>query len=143
MSDPQEIQHLLTRMALHDLLTTYCRGADRSDEVLLGSVFHEDAVIDVGVYAGPASAFVTMITDYMREAYETTFHAVTNEWMQIDGNRAQGESYIIAFTRKRGGTGEEKLEGGRYLDEFERRSGAWKLTSRRYLQAWSVSPAAE
>jgi hypothetical protein len=65
---------------------------------------------------------------------------VTNEWFLIDGDRAIGESYVVAVARLRGEMSErDVLTFGRYFDRFERRSGHWKFTERRFVLDHSVT----
>ena len=44
-----EIRALLDRQAITDALHLYCRAIDRTDEELLASVYHPDAIDDHGI----------------------------------------------------------------------------------------------
>jgi hypothetical protein len=53
---------------------------------------------------------------------------------------AIGESYVIAVARLRGATGEcDVLTFGRYFDRFERRSGCWRFSERRFVLDHSMT----
>ena len=65
----------------------------------------------------------------------------TSVLIQVDGDKAKGECYGIAV-----GTGQDEsgnlsdsMYGGRYLDEFEKRDGEWRISKRTYILDWSHS----
>jgi hypothetical protein len=45
-----DIQKLIDKDAIRDLVNIYCRAADRHDHVLMRSLYHEDATDDHGVF---------------------------------------------------------------------------------------------
>jgi hypothetical protein len=54
------------------------------------------------------------------------------------GEKAEGETYIIAFHQVLGDTGNfDVLIGGRYFDEYEKRNGVWKFSSRAVDADWA------
>ncbi|MCL4674251.1 MAG: nuclear transport factor 2 family protein [Sphingomonadaceae bacterium] len=57
---------------------------------------------------------------------------------------AIGECYGIAvgLRREDGEPYRGNMYGGRYLDEYEKREGAWRISSRRYVMDW-VQPMAD
>ena len=55
--DP-ELQTLLDRQAIHDVLMRYSRGLDRHDRKVLESVYWPDAVDDHITYRGDAKGFI-------------------------------------------------------------------------------------
>ena len=135
----RDLDLALSRQALHELLTAYCRGVDRADAALLASCFHDDAVVVTGTLNGPAREFVPGMTALLRQNVKRVFHSVSNEWFQIAGDRAVGESYAIAVgTVSENGTDVDSLVGGRYLDRFERRAGVWKIAERVFVQDWNM-----
>jgi hypothetical protein len=135
----RDVDLALSRQALHELTMAYCRGADRADEALLRSVFHDDAVVVAGAFNGKADAFARDVTKQIRENLKRCFHSVANEWFQISGDRAVGESYAIAVTTVvSGGKDMDSITGGRYVDRFERRAGVWKIAERVFVQDWNI-----
>lgn len=135
----QQIDHILARQALHDLGMAYCRGVDRGDGDLLRSVFHDDATVSVGVFEGSALEFADIMVAPAPERVRT-FHSVANEWYDVDGDRAVGESYVIAVsTWLADGQESDGIVGGRYLDRFERRAGVWKLAHRTFVLDWNIN----
>jgi len=131
---------LLARQELHDLNARYCRAVDRLDEQAFMTLFHPDAVIDSGVLRGEPAYFVKEFAKWVRLHARVITHCITNEWFRIEGNRARGESYVIATSRLREDNGErDVLTVGRYLDCFEDRSSGWKFTERRFVLDHSIA----
>ena len=56
-SDKDQLQYLLDRQAIADVLVTYSRAIDRLDRDLLISVYHPDAIDDHGVFIGTREEF--------------------------------------------------------------------------------------
>lgn len=130
------LEEALAKQALHDLVTTYARGVDRADETLIGSVFHADAETMMGVFDGPAPGYIHGVAAMIRDHLKSCFHSIGNEYFEVDGDRAVGETYVIAHMLSGDGR-EETLTGGRYLDRFEKRDGVWKISYRRFVQDWN------
>ena len=57
-------------------------------------------------------------------------HMCTSVLIEVDGNKATGECYGIAVGSQKSddGTLVDSMYGGRYLDEFERREGEWRIS---------------
>ncbi|MFS0736073.1 nuclear transport factor 2 family protein [Sphingomonas sp. 1P06PA] len=136
------VEEAITKQALHDLLVTYARGADRGDAALMQSAFHPDADVITGVLDAKAPEFARDIVAMVRANLKSCFHSVNNEYFEIEGDRAVGEAYVIAHTLSLGDAPEETLVGGRYLDRFEKRDGRWAISERRFISDWSMSRSA-
>jgi hypothetical protein len=132
----EEIDGLLSRQAIHDLLMAYARGVDRADAALLESIFHPDATVVTGVIDGTGSEFARAIVEHVRKRLDRCFHAIANQWVQVCGDRAVGESYVIAITTA---GAQEGVIAGRYINEFERRNGVWKIRSHIIVMDWSTT----
>ncbi|WP_370171429.1 nuclear transport factor 2 family protein [Sphingobium abikonense] len=130
---------LAARAAIHDLVMAYCRGVDRADAALLASIFWDDATMISGPVNGPAHKFAQDITAYCRNTMDHCFHAVANQWVEVQGDKAIGEHYVTAQVRA---DGQDMLTGGRYLDRYERRDGVWKIAHRCFVADWTMSQPA-
>jgi hypothetical protein len=124
----------LAKLALHELNMTYARAADRADAALMASIFHDDATVVTGVINGNAADYAVKIVAFVRENLERCFHSVANEWYEVHGDRAVGETYVIASATA---GGRDMLTGGRYIDAYERRNGVWKIASRTFVLDWN------
>lgn len=138
-----DLQGLADYIEIQQLLYRYCRGVDRGDSALIGSVYHQDSRDDHGAFKGPGQEFARWIVDAMDQNHTTGQHHITNMLIEIDGDVAHGESYFLAFHPDMvPGSNEESLSfsGGRYLDRFEKRDGTWKIADRRVVFDWSRAP---
>jgi hypothetical protein len=124
----------LSKQALHDLGMAYARAIDRADASLMASIFHDDATVVSGVFNGSAAEFAARIAAFVRENIERCFHSVANEWYDVRGDDAVGESYVIANTTA---GGKDTLTGGRYVDAYQRRNGVWKIKARTFVVDWT------
>jgi hypothetical protein len=124
---------LLDKEALRDLATRYTRAIDRRDQALLHSVYHDDAIDDHGVvFCDQAAVFIARQPEIMAP-FAITAHYLCNQSYRIDGDRADGELYFIAYHRLDEPAPQHILVGGRYLDSYERRTGEWKIAHRRLV----------
>jgi hypothetical protein len=58
--------------------------------------------------------------------------------IKLDGDRGEGEVYIIAFHRVSTDEGPiDLLIGGRYFDKYEKRQGVWKFSHRAVDADWA------
>jgi hypothetical protein len=65
-------------------------------------------------------------------------HNVTTHNVKLMGDNAEGETYILAFHQVLADTGNfDVLIGGRYFDEYEKRNGVWKFSSRAVDADWA------
>ncbi len=124
----REVRYLRDRLDILDCISGYCRGLDRLDADLLTSVYHPDVVDRHGPFVGDRAAFVPWAIDLVR-VFPMCHHSVTTHNCQIDGDRANAESYCVFFTTLEDG---EKIGAGaaRYIDELERRNGKWAISKR-------------
>lgn len=149
--DRQEIEHMLK---------LYCRAIDRCDLDLLRTIYHPDGTDDHGSFCGNAMEFAEVIIPSLRDAILDGIHTVTHCTIDVDGDFATSESYYWAYQRTPGGaeavTGffgqayaaraiadgtidgcHDYYCGGRYIDLFERRDGAWKILRRKITNEWN------
>jgi hypothetical protein len=140
MSAPRdpELQNILDRQAIQDVLTLYCRGADRADISLIAQAYHPDATEDHGgVFKGPASAYVEQLAAILPRAGLMN-HLTTNVHIELAGETAHVESYILTFARmKKSGEKFDTLTLARAIDRFEKRDGRWKIAARRLVWEWN------
>ena len=133
-----ELRTLLDRAQIHDALMRYCRGVDRGDGELVMSALHPDATLDLGRGPMPAAALAEGVT---KIAAAGTMHFIGNEYVEVDGDTAYGETYFISYATLTDSGEPGKLairaRGGRYLDRWERRDGEWKIARRVLVDEWS------
>ena len=123
---------------IREVVLGYCRGIDRLDPTLVRATFHPDAVVDYGVFKGPAAQFADAVVPFMRRRYAGTMHNITNDVVEVAGDIAHTEFYFVAYHRLDEGSGRElETFAGRYVDRFERRDGSWRVVHRVVVHEWS------
>lgn len=155
-----DVDELLSRQKVYDVLTRYCRALDRCDIDLMRSVYWEDGFDDHGVFSGNAAEFAEFIISEIQNWFEVTMHAIMNVHMEIDGGVACTESYLFAYHKVRGDKakveeifGSRYLQqfdwsrveglphhfyyGGRYVDRLERRGDEWRIAKRVVVMDWN------
>lgn len=134
--DDSTIDAVISRQQIADLTMAYCRGVDRADPELLAGIFHQDSTVVSGAFNGDGPTFATEICKLAEATFEQTFHSIANQWIEIDGDGAVGETYVIAVSTSRGEDRTDTLTGGRYIDRFERREGVWRIAERTFVLDW-------
>ncbi len=135
-TDDAKLDEALSKVAIHELAMTYCRGVDRADKALLASIFSEDSTVISGVVNGTGAEFAETICEFVQGNLDFCFHSVANEWIEVSGDEAVGEHYIIAMVSA-GGT--DTMTGGRYIDRYVRTDGTWKIKERTFVVDWDRS----
>ena len=133
------------RLAIRELFDAYAHCADRRDAEGQKALFTVDtrfAVYMSGEGTEPSyvidgrEALTPVFADLNQ--YEATTHFNGHSTIDLDGDRATGESYTIAhhlFTAN----GERKImiASLRYLDTFVKIDGAWYFQERNLILDWS------
>jgi hypothetical protein len=132
------LEEMLDEFALRKLVNGYCRAVDRGDFETLRSLYHHDAEDAHGDFSkGSAADFLTQLEaahPYVRSMQ----HNVTTVNFAINGQHAEGEIYTIAtHTLNAGDHDVDVIVGGRYLDKYEKRDGAWKFIERAIVTDWA------
>lgn len=126
------MQEIADKQAITEQLYRYCRSVDRLDVPLGHSVFHEDATADYGPtsYQGSGRGAI----DYICQAHlglQAHSHQVTNILVELDGDRAASEAYVMAALRgEREGKPFQMQVWARYIDTWSRRDGHWAIDRR-------------
>ena len=124
------------RQAIHDVIVRYCRGVDRSDPDLVLSAFHDDAIDNhFGVVLPFREAIGTLKAArsgaWSPPSKTTSMHNICNVLIEVDGDIARCESYVIVIVRiPQDGGAIDWMHAGRYVDRFERRNGEWRIAYR-------------
>lgn len=151
MSDLEDLKAtvalLKDRQDIHDCIVRECRARDRQDVEQIASCWWEDGVDEHG-------AVVTFAPDYPeranaghRGAFQMTSHNITNHLCELDGHVAYCESYVIGGLFWKDGQ-KTSIAFGRYIDQLEKRSGEWRIATRRCTiemtadadPSWAFSP---
>jgi SnoaL-like domain len=133
------------RLALRELFDGYAHCADRHDGEGQKALFTDDSVFAVYMdgdgseptYVLHGREALTPVFDELQR-YEATTHFNGQSTVDINGERAKGESYTIAhhlYTEE----GERKImiASLRYLDTFAKIDGRWYFAERKLILDWS------
>jgi len=141
-----DVQLLLDRTAISDVVLGYATGLDRHDWALYRSIFTDEIEMDfvsVGIAAGVYKA-----DDWVRRArtlfagFRATQHTSTNHVHTIRGDEALCVSNMQAehFIEPEAGAppGSERWTiGGYYENELVRTTAGWKLRRMKLVVTWS------
>jgi ketosteroid isomerase-like protein len=127
---------MLDKHELHELVLTYCRAIDRQDFALVRTLYHDDAIDDHGdMFKGSPDEYVAWLPTIMAN-WDATVHSLSNTLFEVQGDKANGELYVVAYHRTHGPNAKEIVVGGRYLDRYEKRGGVWKFMHRSLAMDW-------
>ena len=129
---------VVNRLAISDLVHAYCQGVDRLDPDAVARLFTEDGTFVA--YAEPGATEPTSRSegrDAIKKAigmaryYKRTTHTVGNHMAVVDGDRATGETRVVAY-HVLGDEGAETLMIWhiRYLDTYVRSAEGWRIGER-------------
>ncbi|MEP5936854.1 MAG: nuclear transport factor 2 family protein [Erythrobacter sp.] len=142
-----ELQQLLDKQAISEVLQRYSRTLDWLDDDGQASCYWPDADIDYGFFKGKAAEFLPIVMEIERGS-DRRWHMLSQPLIQLSSaTAASSECYGIfaGASRQDDGTLAGNLYGGRYLDEWEKRAcekhgsdgqAEWRISSRLYLVDW-------
>jgi hypothetical protein len=134
-TDADRLAQLLDKQEIGEALARFSRGIDRLDREICLSAFHEDAEMAAGPFVGSAAECADWAFPMHEQGQILTHHALLNTMIDLDGDTAHVETYYLFVARNK----DESLmqAGGRYIDRFERRGGAWKIALRTNAIEWA------
>jgi len=155
-----DVEELIARSKIYDVLTRYCRALDRCDVGLMKTVYWEDGVDEHGVFSGNAEEFSEFIIKAVEQWFDVDTHMIGNVHFEIEGDVAFTESYLLSYCSVPGnreaveavfgkryadqvdwekdlGKTHDFIMGGRYIDRMERRNGEWRIARRRVVMDWN------
>lgn len=123
-------QEISDRLEITDKIYRYCRAVDRLDVQLGYSVFHEDSRAIFPNFESSGHDWIDTVAK-MHLNFLHHSHQVTNIIIEVDGDRAGSEAYVTGTLRSRDGDKVvERQHICRYIDEWSRRDGEWKIDKR-------------
>jgi hypothetical protein len=126
------LDDLLAREEIRDVVKRLARGTDRLDAALIASCYHEDGFDDHNVFRGSGADFARWVLDTL-DVFDATMHFVGDPHIRLDGGIAQVDTYCIAHHIAKpdaDGKADDMVLGLRYVDRFERREAQWLIAKR-------------
>jgi hypothetical protein len=148
---PGTASDLWAEAAIMDIQKRYCRGVDRLDFAMVRDCFHADAELDYGFYEGGVDGFMD-VAEAGLAVYSSTTHFIGNQLVELDGDAAWAEHYVIAYHRcpaESGVPAHDFICNFRYVDRVEWRPGSdgngeWRVARRVLLvDSWRRQPLPE
>ena len=144
MPTEEQLQELLDKQNIYELMCRFCRGVDRLDKELTLSCFWAGA-IDIhvakkGMYTGTVEDFLAAEWDSWRE-FTGFQHYLCNHLSEVKGDEALAETYQFSFFWAKPGAdpGLNLMNSNRYIDRFERRNGEWRIIHRELYRNFSCT----
>lgn len=129
-SVPPELQALLDKQAVAEVIYRYCQACDHQDEAALRDCFHPDATHDHAGFVGPTADWIPAALQWLAGRTAIT-HMVLNPLILVEGDDALSSFHFLAFNQTRAEQEvEEVIVKGRYIDRLVRHDGAWKIMHR-------------
>lgn len=134
-----EIETLIDKQKIYEVLATYCRGVDRCDADLVRSVYHQDSYDNHGYWKGPGQEFADFVVGRLWTANSATMHSLSNVLIDIDSDGvARSEAHVTVTLVRRGADPiTADVMGARYLDRLSKRDGVWKIEERTVVLDWT------
>lgn len=132
------VEELEARVAIEDTLKRFCRGVDRQDWALARTLYHDGGYDDHGFFKGTGDALLEHVAELHRHQ-DHSMHFISNVLIDFQTrDRAIVESYVLVLQRfgpeapdvPPGSHGVRKLASARYVDQFEKRKGEWRVVHR-------------
>ena len=140
------IDELESRAALRDLVSDYCIGFDNHDWERFISIWHADAVWEIGPPFGTFNGHEGIgkaVNDVLYPAWRETHHLTSYLRLTFDdADHAHGSCNVDCM----GATADDVVQmiSATYTDDFERREGVWKIAKRNVvIHYFNPLPGAE
>jgi len=140
------IDELESRAALRDLVTDYCLGFDTRDWDRFISIWHPDAIWEIGEPFGTFNnhdGIREAVYNVLYPVWRETHHLTSNLRLSFsDPDHAHGVCNVDCM----GATADDIVQmiSATYTDDFERRDGTWKIAKRHVvIHYFNPIPGAE
>ncbi len=137
-----QLQRVEDQLQIQSVLIEYGKFLDAKDYASYAALFAKDGewIGGFGRYTGPA-AIQKMLEDKLGKAApgyinKSSYHLMSSPLITVNGDTATAESRYLFFTA----SGDNKpipTLAGRYVDQFVREGGVWKIRRR---VTWGVIP---
>ncbi|VXC80342.1 conserved hypothetical protein [Burkholderia sp. 8Y] len=144
-----DLQRLIDKDQIRDVLLRYARGVDRREWELVRATFFEDGYDDHADFSGSRDNFIAFVREkHDASSFAKSTHLLGNCLIELASDRvAAVETYFVANLQMGPDAGSQRamLDAqhadsrenmrvevvGRYVDRFEKRDGEWRVVRRR------------
>jgi ketosteroid isomerase-like protein len=128
-----DLQAIVDRIEIDDLLTRYATAVDEKDWDLYATCFTPDAYIDYTQAGGIKGKFAE-VRDWLARTmpmFPMSQHVVANRVIQVNGDEATARSiFYNPMALPDGDSQKVWIEGGYYNDKLIRTPDGWRITER-------------
>ena len=124
------VRQLKDRQDIRDCIQRESRARDRQDVEMIANCWWEDGVDEHGPVMTRAPDYPVRANAGHSANFNMTSHNITNHICDLQGDTAYCESYVIGGLFWLDGK-TTTLAFGRYIDQLEKRSGEWRILTRR------------
>jgi hypothetical protein len=134
------VRWLRDRTLLEDLYSRYAYGVDSVDMELVRSVFHPECVIVGTMEEGTLDEYLEGLEAGLL-MYDATMHFKGNQYVELDGDQAFVETWVIGYHMEAPGSPIDHLTLAlRYKDDVVRVDHEWKIVRREAVRQWHTGP---
>ena len=131
---------LRDRELVKDLYARYAYGVDSVDMDLVRSVFHPECVVVGTMEEGSLDDYLEGLEEGLL-MYDATMHFRGNQYVELDGDHAFVETWVVAHHMEAPGSPLDSLALAlRYKDDVARIGGEWKIVRREAVEQWHTGP---
>lgn len=134
MAGQRDLQWLLDRAEIAELLVHYASCIDARDWSALQGCYTDDGVMEHGEVSAPRAA-VPELSERILAGCAGSHHLVGDPSIVIDGDTASTHSHYFA-THISEGTAVKRQAGGWYDCALRRTDAGWRFTRVRSTSAW-------
>ncbi len=132
-----QLQRLVDRQAIADVIHAYCRNVDLVRPAEVAALFTEDCTVDYGPGLGPPTHGSALLEERLATGlprFAATSHHVSNIEVDFDGDAdmptaADTITYLYAWHRYDDDRADAHL-WARYNDRFVRTAEGWRIATR-------------
>jgi 3-phenylpropionate/cinnamic acid dioxygenase small subunit len=137
MSDETgQLQALLDRAAIQELLARYAQAVDRRDLHAVEACFTPTARYHGSLGEGGIRLVLDALAERMR-GYSSTMHLLGSQTVALHGDTARSEAYAIVHHRvRRDEEHGDFVAGIRYVDHVVRAGESWLIDERQTSIEW-------
>lgn len=131
------VKELLDREAIRDVINRFAIAADRRDWEMMASCFTADAYFDsLPLFQGSVAECIPAFQVSLGN-FASTMHFSGTQLIELQGDKARGETYSIDYHRLNG-EGEQKdmVVGLRFCDDLVRQGAEWLIQRREVKLMW-------
>ncbi len=141
--DKNQRQMLEDKQEIKELQFKYAQALDKQEWEKLDSVFDKTFTVDFSKWGVPVSEMtIKDFKSFMKKTFSTdglqTQHTMSNFLIELNGETAQSEIYVLAKHKVTNSSGEFYYDmNGYYSETYKKINGEWKITSIQLNPRWA------